>query len=221
MLIGFVLMAQEPNGKFGEVTVRIEREAEEQIYTVERALLYRNVSVSFDTSALVQSKYDLSLFYYPQFTNGKGNILRLILETPEEDNNDYYDFFVNLGDSLPQRVGFEMDSSRIFMIKNGTMSRDSSYTNKISGYFLFIKGIQNEEIVSGEFNLDFEFTSSVNRSSATAVHMEGVLDVPIGRYKEASLSSEAPDKYKKKRLRQNLLVAGAVSAIFLAIFIFK
>lgn len=220
MLISSVLIAQEQKGKLGEVSVWINGEAEEEIFAVERALLYRNVTVAFDTTALVQSKDKLNVFYYPQFSNGKENILRLILETPDEENNDYYDFFVNLGDSLQQRVGFEMDSSRIFIMKNGRMTGDSSYTKKISGYILFLKGIEREEIVSGEFNLDFEF-GAVDKTRTTKVHMEGVLDVPIGRYREASLSSEAPDKNKKKRLRQNLMVAGAVSAIFLAIFIFK
>jgi len=209
----FTLWAQT-EGEFGTIAVQVDDTPEQQ-YHVIQAMVYRSASLDFDTTALIQSEDGYNILYYPQINAGKENILRLILKLPDQDNKDFYDIFINLGDSVKESFNLEDKTSKIFITHNGRLQKNKQYVNNLTGLVLITQGLDNQEMISGELHTDFDISFSENR--IYHLNMSGSFEVPTGEYRASSISSKKSDKNKDK-YKARLYTALAISALIILAF---
>ena len=188
VIVLFGINAQAGDDYFGEVTFSIN-DSSSQTYTIRQALIYRNVSLQNDTSIIVQNKSDAQFLYYPQLSSGTKNILRLIFGEEAGTNRDFYDLYIDLGDSLPDNISFNNDQNRIFLNPKGEMTHADYRTDAINGLVHIIQNSKNKE-VAGNFDISFHQKDLNGKILEKFIKINGEFDVPMGKYPEISLSSQ-------------------------------
>jgi hypothetical protein len=201
---------------FGELTIRINSGVEED-YNIERALLYRNVSLTYDTTTIVQNEDGLEVFYYPQLEEGEENVLRLISYQNADSSSHFYDLFINLGDSIPENLILQNASDLIFFVPDGQIFSNTLESRNITGKII-VNQNSKSEAVSGNFDLEFEYSLSKNIEDFQEVHLSGSFDVPVGKYEETSLATEANRKSRESKYKKNVYSALIISIFIIAIF---
>lgn len=207
----FFLFGQEGENTFGKVDLRIDA-AEKKTLPIQNALLYERASIDFDTTVQVQDASGLLIYYYPQVISGEENILRLIVQHPDQAGK-FYDIIVNLGDSLQGRIDFENDSARVFFSRNGELITFRRYSREINGTVLLLEGLQEKQMISGEMDLSFAMPVREEADDYSTIAVKGVFEVPVGEFRSVSLSASAPVKEEKKNYRRNLYLALIISAM--------
>jgi len=198
----------------GKVSIRFD-EQEPTEYNITGALLYQNVSLNYDTTSQIQDDNGTLYLYYPQFKDGSSNVLRLIMARPD-NREHFYDLFINLGDSLQEEIQFNGADSLVFWGEDGRLVPMKIYSHQIQGSVQLDKA-QVGLRVTGRLALEFNY----GLDSLTHISVNGNFDVPVGKFREASITTGAPDKEKKAHYRRNLYAAIIISAILIAIFGFK
>ncbi len=216
ILIIFQVVDSATDGRFGNVTLQIDTNSPVE-FGISRALLYRNVSILYDSTAFVQSDDNIEVLYYPQLADGKQNILRLIAERLKNEEKEFFDIFFNLGDSIPAVVQWTDEKGRIFFAMNGIARTDKPTSNHINGKIELNVG-KKSEAVSGNFDLNFEFPLINDFANPNKIHIKGVFDVPVGEYEETSLATVTSKQKIEARYKKNILVAVVVGIFLLAIF---
>ncbi len=200
---------------FGSFFLSIDNQPSVQ-YHIREALLYRRVAVRFDTTAQVQNKKGISHFLYPQLERGTGNILRfLIFEVGSSKNHQFYDLFIDLGDSLPDSVVWRGAEDRIFLAHNAMLQPVSISTHNINGKIVFTHIDENKE-VEGTLAVEFDSRAAIPEGQAHHIKMEGQFKVPMGEFRAASLASVTKEKEMEGKYRRNIYLA-IVMTIFLVI----
>jgi len=198
----------------GKVSIRFD-EQEPGEYNITGALLYQSVSLNYDTTSQIQDERGALYLYYPQFKDGKSNVLRLIMARPDNPEH-FYDLFINLGDSLQEEIQFNGADSLVFWGEDGRLVPTKIYSHQIQGRVQLDKAKVGQR-VTGKLALEFNFGSD----SLNHISVKGNFDVPVGKFRESSIATVAPDKEKKAHYRRNLYAAIIISAILIAIFGFK
>lgn len=204
---------------FGEVNVQIDSAAVCNC-VIERALLYRQVSVHYDSTAMLQGKGWHQVLYYPQIEEGGENVLRLIFSNKKDTLKTFYDLFINLGDSVPDSVHWENERSKIYLAYDGMAQAIRPKSENIQGDILIIKS-RKSEAVSGKFDLSFAAPLFNGEQNAHVFHLSGTFDVPVGEYKTTSLATEETRKALKQKYKNNIYLALVLSAFIIAIFGFR
>jgi hypothetical protein len=210
----FTLWAQQTEGEFGTIAAKLDDNPEKQ-YHVTQAFVYRRAALDFDTTALIQDEDDYEILYYPQINAGKEYILRLILKLPETPGEDFYDVFINMGDSLKKSYNLEDKTSKIFITHNGKLQKHKQYVENVTGLVLVNQDLETQEMISGELHTDFDISFSGNKSHH--LNLSGSFEVPTGDYRTSTIASKKPDK-NKERYKSRLYTALAISAIIILAF---
>lgn len=212
--IPLILMGQETETSFGKITMQINS-GEKNSYNIKNAILYENAGVDFDTTVQIQDDENLKVLYYPQILIGDKKILRLILESSE---NNFYDIIFNLGDSLKQRIIFENDSSKVFFSREGKLSSFKQYTKNLNGRILTLEPTK-DKIINGELNTSFDLPLDVDATKFSTISLKGTFDVYFGEFRSVSLTTGPPLQKKKKDYMRNIVIAMMMAAIGFFVFL--
>jgi hypothetical protein len=201
-----------------KLSIKINGEAE-QLYQVQRALLYRQVKVEYDSTVLIQNDNSGQVYYYPQLDAGKENVLRLLVGTINKEKQDFFDFFINLGDSIKDSLTFKNDSADIFIARNGKMQLFKSTSQNINGS-LYIE-FEKKKVVAGQLDLLFTIKNYLQINQTRKFKINGSFEVAAGEYRELSLGMTTQENKSKMKRRQNLYIALIITVFVVAYFGFK
>ncbi|NOX37523.1 MAG: hypothetical protein GXO78_08295 [Calditrichaeota bacterium] len=198
---------------FGEIQLQIDQQPP-RMYNIVQALLYRQVDIKYDTTVVVQNADSVTYLFYPQLIQGQRIILRLIAQSKTLEE-DFYDLFILLGDSLSETMVFRQQDSSIFIKHNGLLETVQKYSRNLSGEFR-LKETQGGRNVVGDFAIDFDYPIVENDTRMHRIHLEGSLRVPTGKFRETSLSTETQQEERKKSFQRNLAVAIIITIIIVS-----
>lgn len=206
-------------GEYGTLTL-IKGDQPGKTYPIQQALLYQKVALAYDSTAMIQNKKTAEILYYPQLTEGRENVLRIIAGTMTDTMQNYYDLYFSMGDTISQNLNWKHETNRVYLARNGK-ARPQKYLSKaITGDISIVNKNRNETI-KGSLNLDFELVPMVRNASSQLIHLEGEFDVPVGTYQQISLATVESKKEKGKGYRKNMYLAIVFSIFILAIFGFR
>lgn len=223
--LGFFLLlslhagAQGQEELLGEITLKID-DGPKTKYPIKQALLYRNVSIDYDSTILLQSSKSIKVLYYPQLDQGEENVLRLIVERKMGRKSDFYDFFINVGDSLQDSLYWENERGRIFLAHRGEVWPTRAYAENVRGEVVLVESKSNRA-VTGSLHLNFDLPGLSFDRQAHHFQVEGTFDVPVGSFRETSLSTATVDRAQKQKYRNNLYLALGLTLVILVLFGFK
>jgi len=202
-------------GDFGNLNIKIDDKSELS-YQIQRALLYRQVDIKYDSTVLIQNKNYSDIYYYPQLDSGKKNVLRLLVGEFKKDEQDFFDIFINLGDSIPDSLSFAGDNGDIFISKNGKIQLFKSTSQNINGSI----HIENSKgkVVAGQLDLSFMIENYLELGRMENFVMNGSFELAAGDYRELSMGITSSDKEASNRRKQSLYFAIILSVFFIAIF---
>ena len=212
-------IAQSQPEHFGQVYVQLNEDPE-AVYYAETAVLYRGVSVDYDTTVFVKSGSDSERLYSPQLSKGNSYIVHLILTAADtaasKTRFTTYDVFINLGDTLWEQLEILDADSLTFIHPNGILTSDKLYSSHQTGKFNLIAG-QDGSNIGGSFQTEFDFPTPGMEIATSHIKMRGQLNIPessVRTGEETGITD--PGKSKKNRTR-NILFAVLLSA-FLILF---
>lgn len=217
LTIPLILLGQEPQESetsFGKITIQINS-GEKKSFNIKNAILYENAGVDFDTTVQIQDDENTEVLYYPQIVIGKEEILRLIIESSEDN---FYDVIFNLGDSLRQRIVFENDSGKVFFEKGGKLTNFKQYAKNLNGRILTLEPTK-EKIISGELNTTFDLPLDADATQFSTISLKGTFDVYFGEFRSVSLTTGPPLQKRKKNYMRNVVIAMMMAAIGFFVFL--
>ncbi len=214
MLAAFPLLAD--NKSFGNIKLVIDS-SDSLALNVQTALLYRNVTLDYDSTLLVQNREGVNIKYYPQFGKGKQNVLRILAGEILGEKPRFYDIFFILGDSIPDSVNWKETNSKILMVPNGYVTANKAVSEDINGKINFDRD-KKGNIIAGSLNLNFNIQLFESYDILNQVIMSGAFELAVGTYRELALSKSESDVNKKKRGRQSLYLGIVFTVFLIAIF---
>ncbi len=214
VLIG-ILPLQAEEISFGHFFISLDNHPSVQ-YHIREALLYRRVAIRYDTTAQIQNNRGMEHLMYPQLERGTGNILRfLIFEVGTARNDQFFDLFIDLGDSLPDSLVWNGQQGGIFLAYNAMLRPDKAEARNVKGKIVFVKIDENKE-VEGHLKVEFDTRNATLDDQEHHILIEGDFKVPMGEFRAASLASVAKDKELESKYRRNIYLA-IIMTIFLVI----
>jgi hypothetical protein len=205
--------------KFGNLEFQID-EREPINFDIQRALLYQNVSIEYDTTILIQNENSSQLLFFPQVSSGEVSILRIIFGDFAFQKKNFYDIYFMIEDSIPDSLAWTDDSAKIFMAVNGNAKSFQSHSKNINGYILFDRN-NDEEIISGKLDMGFDISVLRDEGEYNHMNIKGSFDLVVGEYRELTLGEQVSDVDKKKKQRQNIYLAVIFAVFLVAIFGFR
>ena len=215
LILGCRISGIAQEGDFGKLNIKIDDEPERS-YQVQRALLYRQVSIKYDSTVLVQNKMSSDIYYYPQLDSGQQNVLRLLAGTFKKDKQDFFDIFINIGDSIPDSLTYTNSTNDIFISKNGKIQLFKSNSQNINGS-IHIK-YEKEKVVAGRLDLSFLINNYLEIDRTEEFVLNGSFEVAAGDYRELSMGITSSDKEASSKKKQSLYFAIILSVFFIVIF---
>jgi hypothetical protein len=205
--------------KFGSLETQID-EKEPTNFNIQRALLYRNVSIEYDTTILIQNENSSQLLFFPQISSGETNILRIIFGDFEFQKKIFFDIYFMLEDSIPDSLAWTDESDKIFLAVNGNVKSFQPQSKNINGYILFDRS-DDGEIISGKLEMGFDITVLRSESEYNYFKIIGSFNLAVGEYRELTLGEKISDVDKKTKQRQNIYLAVIFAVFLVAIFGFR
>ena len=200
LILGCRISGIAQEGDFGKLNIKIDDEPERS-YQVQRALLYRQVSIKYDSTVLVQNKMSNDIYYYPTF---------------KKDKQDFFDIFINIGDSIPDSLTYTNSTNDIFISKNGKIQLFKSNSQNINGS-IHIK-YEKEKVVAGRLDLSFLIKNYLEIDRTEKFVLNGSFEVAAGDYRELSMGITSSDKEASSKKKQSLYFAIILSVFFIVIF---
>ncbi len=201
---------------FGKVDLTIDA-LPAQSLVINRALLYRNVNIHYDSTVIIQNSAGMEVLYYPQLEEGKENVLRLILDRKSDSVKDFYDMYFNLGDSIPDSLYWNGAAGKIFLAHNGEARPLRPRSRDIRGSIEIVDGDHNRA-VTGRLDLNFQMPVLADDTVASRVALKGAFDVPVGKFQETSIGTVSEKKGKSSTYKRNLYLAIIGSVFLIAVF---
>ncbi len=163
MLLMLVLtsvgLPQSNSEDFGLLEMQIGTRQPEK-YLVQSAILYKDVSLVYDTTLHVSNDDSTVMYFYPQLYRGNQYVLHLLLE-PEQKSlqgaSPFYDFYLNLGDSVGDMITISGVDSNAFLLYSGRFTRNKLYSRNCEGEFQLSSKEELSWEVEGNFRVSFEF----------------------------------------------------------------
>lgn len=186
-------------------------------YPVRQSLIYRRVTLAYDTTAFVQSDSASMVLFSPQFNRGENNVLRIIFGNLDSQTPDFYDLMVILGDTLKDTISWEGDSALVFLSRNGLLQSHQTWSKNINGRVIFSSS-RKKEIQSGEMQLEFTLQGMDGLAFENHFNLSGKFELLVGDYRDISLGQTDSALKEKERKRQNIYWALIISVFLIAIF---
>jgi hypothetical protein len=216
-LIAFSLL-NATNRELGEVTITID-EIDEQLYNIQNALLYKNVSIEYDSTVLIQNYEGNQILVYPQLREGSNNVLRLIIGEIQEPNRNFYDIFLNLGSYISDTIHWTNEYNKVFLSKNGRTLPIEARSININGSINF-RELDKKNRFAGQIHLEFDFPL-IYSGTLNHIKINGSYDVLSGEYREISMASASNGNIRKKRNRSTIHMLIIFSVLFFLYLGFK
>lgn len=198
--------------KFGNITLTIDDYGTKE-YPVKQAILYKKVSITYDSTILVQNKSSSNLMYIPQLRAGESNILRIVIGDYAAPGKEFYDFYFDIGNAIPDSLTWKNETKKIFMTHNGKAFSFKPTTREISGEIDFVK--KNEQDVnSGTINLNFNMHPIDVPTISKFFTLKGSFTITTGEYREITLEKTIMQEKKKKQRNQIAYFAVIASVLF-------
>ncbi|MEJ2635180.1 MAG: hypothetical protein P8184_07785 [Calditrichia bacterium] len=204
---------------FGKITVEVEGSAPSD-YEIDQALLYRHVSLGYDSTIQIQNKETIDNLYYPQLRKGNDNVLRLLAGNLRDSTQNFYDMFFNLGDTIPDSVYWRDAEDKIYISYNGEAKTIQAKSSDITGSIRFLKQNVNKA-VAGDIDLSFNMKLSAADPAPSQIRLKGTFDVPVGEFRQTSLATAQEKQEKGGKYRKNIYIAIIASVFLLAILGFR
>ncbi len=222
LLFSSMILAQSLSDNFGLLQLQIGNEQPEE-YLVRSAILYKGVSIEYDTTLHVSNNDSTGLYFYPQLYKGTQYVLHLILESKQkslEGPSVFYDFYLNLGDSIGDVVTLSGVDSNAFFLYSGRFTNDKLYSRNCEGQFELTSNAELSWEVEGNFRVTFEFPvhGLVNGYEPVSIH--GNLIIPESRQLIGEETNLSPLKNRKKNLKRNLYIA-IFTSLFIVAFVLR
>lgn len=211
VLIMYSLLLGESD-KFGNITLTIDDYGTKE-YPVKQAILYKKVSITYDSTILVQDKSSSNLLYIPQLKAGKSNILRIVLGDYVAPGKEFYDFYFDIGNAIPDSLTWKNENKKIYMTHNGKAFSFKPTTREISGEIDFIKN-NEQDVNSGTINLNFNMYSINVPTISKYYSLKGSFTITTGEYREITLEKTIMQQKKKKQRSQIAYFAVIASVLF-------
>ena len=190
---------------FGELKIQVDQQRIQE-YKVVQALLLENVDVGLDTLLQIQSSAGTDVLFYPQIQKGNNLVLRLIAQRSGTKEEDFYDIFFLLGDSLANPLHITNQDSTVFFQKNGKLMSQPRYASHLNALFQLERS-EKGEAVQGHFTAEFDYPLFESDTTYQHIWMEGNLNVPSGKFRETSLAAQAGNEAQQKTFERNLALA--------------
>lgn len=217
LITALVLRADEPF--YGEMDLKMGSLMPVK-YEIQQALVFRGVTVSIDSTAILQDTASVKVLYYPQLDKGENYVLRLIFGTETDSTIRFFDFMADLGKSIPDSIVWENEKGKVFLSYNGEPLPIPESSQQITGKIHLLKS-KDEKTVTGDLDLRFLMPFSSDQLRPIPIEMKGIFDVPVGEYRSARLVSIDEKKKLRDKYRSNLYLGIAISLFIVAIFGFR
>ena len=208
------LLAQKP--ALGNIKIKLN-DRESTDFPVQQALLYRKVILAYDSTVSIQGGESPRILYSPQFGSGENNVLRIIAGNLNDQNPDFYDILIVLGDTLQDTISWRGDSSLVFISKDGVLQTQKTDSRNISGQIILSRD-KKKDIQSGVLSVEFEKPLSLSPLILGHYILNGKFELAVGDYRDLSLGQSDSEQKEKERRRQNIYWALIFSVFLLAIF---
>ncbi len=207
--------APKEKQNMGTIYLQINQ-AKPETFLVEEAVLYREVSIRFDTTAILQNDSGFVVYYFPQLHRGTHFVLHVRLQRPaEQKRRGFFDVFYDLGDSLRSPLDIQDSTAVVYFSANGQLLKFKPLAHNFRGHFELVPG-EKAKTVSGDFETEFDYPLAPEKTHFAHIRIWGTLSVPSGKLHEVSLETLAYKKQRQKSFRRNV----GVALIFIAIIIF-
>lgn len=200
----------------GEISVQIDDQKKIN-YPIRQALIYRRVTLAYDTTAFIQSDSSSMVLVSPQFNRGENNVLRIIFGNLDTQSPDFYDLLIILGETLKDTISWKEDSSLIFLSRNGLLQSYQTWSKNINGQIIFHSS-RKKEIQSGVMKLELDLQGMDDLALKNHFNLRGTFELLVGDYRDISLGQTDSALKEKERKRQNIYWALIISAFLIAIF---
>ncbi len=191
--------------KFGNVKVQIDN-LEQMNYALERAIIYRNVSMTYDSTVFIQSSESSQILFIPQLSEGKGNILRIILGDIRKRERVSYDVYFLLGDEIPDTLLWDDEDNKIYLSINGTANTYVLQSKKINGQIIFTRNNKGN-VFKGEVEVECEIVSSNGQERVKQFNLDGLFALVVSDYRDFSLEKSMSAMKKKNVRYRNILIS--------------
>ena len=217
LMLPGALLAKDKN--FGQITLKIDQ-ADSVKLDVQMAFLYRDVSVKYDSTILIQNSESSTILLYPQVSKGDKNVLRIIIGKIDDKNPRFLDMFVELGDTVLDSIRWTGERGKIFITYNGVLKAEKTTTEDINGDIILQRD-KNGEIIAGKIQLTLSVPLFNSRDVPNQLAIRGAFDLAVGDFRELTVGQNISDVEKKQRKRQNLYLAIVFTVFLIAIFGFR
>lgn len=210
------LFAQPQPERFGEVYVQVNEEPE-TFYYAETVVLYRSVSVDYDTTVYIKSPTASEQLYSPQLSKGNNYVVHLILtaaDTTARGRFSTYDVFINLGDTLWEQLEILDADSLTFIHPNGILTSDKFFSSHQTGKFDLVAS-QDGSRIGGNFHTEFDFPIPGMAIDTSHVKMRGQLNIPESSVRTGEETAITGAEKSKKNLTRNIAFAVLLSAFII------
>lgn len=217
--IFFITILWSDESKLGVVGVKLDN-YELINYEVKQALLYRKVSIEYDSTILIQNQKASKILYIPQLSSGKGNTLRIILKKIDDQSDNFLDIFFHLGDTIRDTLIWEDVTNKIFMTASGNALPFKQMSEQIEGKIIFTRN-DDQEIISGKLLLDFYLGLFDTAAHLNHIFLDGYFTIMVGDYRRITLEKSLTREEKRKRV-SNIAQFAIITSIFIfAYFILR
>jgi hypothetical protein len=200
----------------GNMNIKLDNR-ESTNFPVQQALLYRKVILNYDSTVLIQDIDSRQILYSPQFGSGENHVLRIIAGNLSDQNPDFYDILVVLGDTLSDTISWKGDSSLVFISRDGVLQTQKTDSRNITGQVTFSRD-KKGDIQSGVLLVEFDQPQSLLPLILNHYVLDGRFELAVGDYRDLSLGESDSEIKEKERRRQNIYWAIIFSVFLLAIF---
>ncbi len=215
----FITILWSDESKLGVVGVKLDNH-ELINFEVKQALLYRKVSIEYDSTILIQNQKASKILYIPQLSSGKGNTLRIILKKIDDQSNNFLDIFFHLGDTIRDTLFWEDVTNKIFMTASGKALPFKPMSEQIEGKIIFTRN-NDQEIISGKLEMDFYLGLFDSVNHLNHIFLDGYFTILVGDYRRITLEKSLTREEKRKRV-SNVTQFAIITSIFIfAYFILR
>ena len=211
----FITVLWSDESKFGVVEVKLDNH-ELLNYEVKQALLYRKVSIEYDSTILIQNQQASKILYIPQLSSGKGNTLRIILGKFGGQSDNFLDIFFQLGDTIRDTLIWENVTNKIFMTASGNALPFKPMSEQINGKIIFTKN-NDQEIISGKLGMDFYLELFDSVAHLNHIFLDGYFTIMVGDYLRITLEESLTREERRKRV-SNVAQLAIITSVFIFVY---
>lgn len=182
---------------------------------IEKGILYNDTYMKYDTVLWVEKREKVKPLLYPQLFSGEGIVIHFTARN-KKTPDIFYEFFIELNDTLSKSYRLSTASARVIAIKNGVLHPIPYVMKNLSGELIILNKKQKDYEITLYFNLQQRTDNQLENIDFRASFL-----LPTSKYRESDVISPIVKKSKQKIYKRNMQLAGVMVMLFLALFFFK